>query len=408
MLNGHVYDRPKYNTRGRDGFRKSGNNSKPKRIVDEKLNEISSVLQRPTFGVKHCFSIGKFQKEEIAKFGTIVDGLVEETGVEISKSNNWWTLEFSDVYKTAGIDKIVEEYFSFDESNNVDSTKCKHNVYCVPKFDINFSALNLVTAEDGGVKYPYGAIFFSDSKNQTDMIKGRIACIEDCATQFTKERNPFFQPLEYTGTEFKSLFRSSGRLELFYVDKEIEIEREDGKTEMLPSITVIDILVGATRNKSEGLTKGFIDRAFVSRCDTTLQIVENVPDYILTAVFAKNQIESNADTIYSCASDYLWSVGENYKEFDLDNFSSRRKDLGLAETQKYIGEEWRNKQHFDNKPKKFVKEEISFKTRNEDSDSAGDEETISPEIIGDSIPEDEDFEIITGNSSTIEERNSEN
>lgn len=406
MINGVIQsDRPNIGFTNNHSRRFTKGKKKPmKRKSDEMINKLKSdgLLSGLAFKSKYCFFVGKLNSEEKAEFGKLTGYLTESELTSQSDdknykmSQNWWTFEKEiDDASTTEMSAILDKYLSFPDAKE----RCKFNVYGTIDFGINLSGLNLVKEDNDNsiVKYPYGAIFFGDSKNSRDMIKGKVACVPSCAETLIKEKNDYFAPIEDSSFNINGVIKTNGRLCLFYVDGE---ESDDDGVEMYPSIKIVEILVSVIRNKSNSIKNGFIEKMFVSRVEQNTVVVEDVADYVLTVAFAKNETEINKDTIIHNAADYIWMIGKNYTDYNIseEGFVERRSDLGLEAQQIHIGEEYR-KQTSKNKPKKFTKVEPEIKVSNvvEDDSDPNDEESTSPLVTeepvvtiepGDEVPSD--------------------
>lgn len=371
MINGVIQsDRPNIGFTNNHSRRFTKGKKKPmKRKSDEMINKLKSdgLLSGLTFKSKYCFFVGKLNSEEKTEFGKLTGYLTESELTSQSDdknykmSQNWWTFEKEiDDASTTEMSTILDKYLSFQDAKE----RCKFNVYGTIDFGINLSGLNLVKDDNDNsiVKYPYGAIFFGDSKNSRDMIKGKVACVPSCAETLIKEKNDYFAPIEDSLFNINGVIKTNGRLCIFYVDGE---ESDDDGVEMYPSIKVVEILVSVIRNKSNSIKNGFIEKMFVSRVEQNEVVVEDVADYVLTIAFAKNETEINKDTIIHNAADYIWMIGKNYTDYNIseEGFVERRSDLGLEASQLHIGEEYR-KQASKNKPKKFTKVEPEIKVSN--------------------------------------------
>ena len=371
MINGVIQsDRPNIGFANNRSKRFTKGKKKPmKRKSDEMIDKLKSegLLSNLTFKSKYCFYVGKFNSEEKIEFGKLTgyfteDELTSQSGDKSYKmSQNWWTFEKEiDDASATEMSAILEKYLSFPDAKE----RCKFNVYGTIDFGINLSGLNLIKDDndDNVVKYPYGAIFFGDSKNNRDMIKGKVACIPSCAETLIEEKNYYFAPIEDSSFDINGIIKTNGRLCLFYVDGK---ESDYDGVEMYPSIKIVEILVSVIRNKSDSIKNGFIEKMFVSRVERNAVVVEDVADYVLTVAFAKNETETNKEIIIHNAADYIWMIGKNYTDYNIseEGFAERRSDLGLEASQIHIGEEYR-KRASKNKPKKFAKVEPEIKVSN--------------------------------------------
>lgn len=351
----------------------------------------SGLFGKIQFGSKYCFNVGRLTKEEKSEFNCFIKYYSEddENAKKKALSQNWWTVE---------LDAFTEENFAKMEVacefyQNIENAKerCRFNVYGTIKLPVDLSNIKLVKSadDDGLVKYPYGAIFFGDSKNSRDMMDAHVACIGSCAAQLKEERNEYFVPIEDPKFDINGIIKTNGRLIVYYVDgEETTVATDSGVEETYPVLNYVEVLFSAVRNRTDTYRKGFVEKIYISRVENTNDpdkdreplVVEDVADYVLSVAFAKNETDLNKDVILHNAADYIWMIGENYEDYDISEqgFVQRRTDLGLEATQKFIGEEYHKKDdHKDSKnPKKFVKTEPTFKVSVDDGDDEETEEEI--------------------------------
>lgn len=414
MISGMVINsRPNigFNSR-RDGNRMRGKHRSNDNIrrSDKMYEDLikSGIIEQIKYGAKYCFNVGRLTDSEKIAFNEFVLYFKSDSDEDKKKAlkQNWWTIE---------IDELTEDKFSFMEKacefyQNIEGAaeKCRFNVYGTVKIPVKFSSVKLVKSDEsdesnesnestGLIKYPYGAMFFGDSKNDRDMIDAHVACVGSCAEELKKENNHYFTPIEESDFTVNGIVKTNGRLLIYYVEsEEIAYDESSDSEKFYPAVKCIELLFSAVRNKSETYRKGFVERIYISRVeDREPTAVESVADYVLTVGFAKNETQLNKDVILHNAADYIWMIGENYEDYCIneEGFVSRRADLGLEATQTFIGEEYRKRSNENKKPKKFVKTEPNIKVAVDEDLSES--VTIEPsnddasEVVKDSIENDD-------------------
>lgn len=407
MISGMVINsRPNigFNSR-RDGNRMRGKHRSNDNVrrSDKMYEDLikSGIIEQIKYGAKYCFNVGRLTDSEKLAFNEFVLYFKSDSDEDKKKAlkQNWWTIE---------IDELNEDEFAFMEKacefyQNIEGAaeKCRFNVYGTVKIPVKFSSVKLVKSDEstGLIKYPYGAMFFGDSKNDRDMIDAHVACVGSCAEELKKENNHYFTPIEEPDFTVNGIVKTNGRLLIYYVEsEETAFDDESSDTEkMYPAVKCIELLFSAVRNKSETYRKGFVERIYISRVeDREPTPVESVADYVLTVGFAKNETQLNKDVILHNAADYIWMIGENYENYCIteEGFVSRRADLGLEATQMFIGEEYRKRSNEIKKPKKFVKTEPNIKVAVDEDLSESDTTTETStddasEVVKDSIENDD-------------------
>lgn len=378
----------------------------------------SGIIDQIRYGAKYCFNVGRLTDSEKLAFNEFVLYFKSDSDEDKKKAlkQNWWTIE---------IDELSEDKFAFMEKackfyQNIEGAaeKCRFNVYGTVKVPVKFSSVKLVKSDEstGLIKYPYGAMFFGDSKNDRDMIDAHVACVGSCAEELKKENNYYFTPIEESDFTVNGIVKTNGRLLIYYVEsEETAFDDDSSDTEKLyPAVKCIELLFSAVRNKSETYRKGFVERIYISRVeDKEPTAVESVADYVLTVGFAKNETQLNKDVILHNAADYIWMIGENYEDYCIneEGFVSRRADLGLEAIQTFIGEEYRKRSNENKKPKKFVKTEPTIKvavdedlSESDTTDTNASSNDDASEVVKDSIENDDtnDWVDVDGDESDEE------
>lgn len=250
-------------------------------------------------GAKLCFYTNKLNCDQIEELAAKTKRQADKV-----RASNWLnvTCFTEDGNKPCeALSEAITAYKGFSDEEDKDN---RLNIYGAVTLKFDFSKINLITTEDNCVKYPYGILFFSDSRHIQDKYAASVACVQNRIPKKNQLQDSFFTPiLDYEKAECTGICRSSGHFVVFYVDHEIE----KNKNELHPEITLVEIEVGVTRSGKWGV----IDNTFISTTSKASTCVPDDVQFMLDHVFAHYGVtESNF------VSDFIYLIGLDPREYN--------------------------------------------------------------------------------------------
>lgn len=318
--------------------------------VFEKLVS-DGIISAVTLGAKNCFFIKELSEENKEKLLAKIDAenkisQLKYTGVDL-EDKGWWSVYTSSkdgIKPCKEISEVINEYHSFDDPEDKNCL----TMYGEIGFSVDFSKLNMKCNEEGEIVFPYGTLFFSDSKSFVNQFSATCAVLP---MRLERARNnAYIKPINsenWFDARIKGSFRSSGHFVIFYVSDVETVTEEDGSVKEYPKVSLIDIEVLLNRDKD-----GTISTIGIGKVDQTCVVSKEMPgdpygseiSYLIKNVFGKHSVASIASSRF--VSDYIYLVGDDPRYYDLslfrtDDMKERKKNekFGTSENKTTVSEE---------------------------------------------------------------------
>jgi len=268
-------------------------------------------------------------------------------------------------------------------------------------FKIDFSKLNLVEGSDNGIKYPYGAFFFSDSKSSINQFSASCILNKNRVAKTTHNVSYIKNIEDWSNVEFSGSFRTKGHAIVFYVSEEetdkedIGLSNESAGIQFFdgnyPKVNIIHIEFVLNRKK-DGVISGVginkVEKFSVFANGKKADAFGSEVDYLVKDVFAK--YAKPGVSVSRFAGDYIYLLGDSPKYYDLtilrDDNDERAKSFDGDKDKKADNpsktKSYNQKKPSNKKGKKNKKDEVEVK-----DDSAEKENDPKEEVVEETISE---------------------
>ena len=336
----------------------------------------SGLIKSVSFGSKNCFFVKELN--EANKSDLLSKLNVEEKLSQLRYSeadiadNGWWTIEtiVKDGLKPCKeLTEAIDAYHSYDDPENKNCL----TMYGEISLNVDFSKLNMIS-DESGISYPYGILFFSDSKSFVNQFSASCAVLP---YRLEKARNnPYIKQIDnWENVSIKGSFRSTGHFVIFYVSSEEDVVVENGHAVAFPKVHMITIETILNREREGSISGVGIGKVEESEILAKHYVNENGDPfgseivYLIENAFSKYSTQSIAASHF--ASDYIYLVGDDPRYYDLSCLNSESAERKNPDD-KFAGG--------DNK-KKFQKSNKSNKNKNNKQNKAKQQNAVEESIV---------------------------
>ena len=331
-----------------------------------KRNEIfeklisDGIISAVSFGSKNCFFTKELSEENKTILKEKIDADNKLAQLKYSKvdidEKGWWTIYTSTkdgIKPSKELSDAIDTYHSFSDPEDKNCL----TMYGEIGFSVDFSKLNMV-ADDEGISFPYGILFFSDSKSFINQFSAKCAVLP---RRLEKARNNayIYQIEDWTDARISGSFRSSGHFVIFFVSNVETITGEDGEQYTYPKVSLYDIEVLLNRDKDGTISAvgiGKVESSEVTANSIAKDAYGSEINYLIKNAFGKHSVASIASSRF--VSDYIYLIGDDPRYYDLSLFNSDTVDERKKNSEKFSSQkkvettQEKSEEHSDNKPKK--------------------------------------------------------
>lgn len=338
---------------------------------------VNGIIKSVDLGSKNCFFVKELSETDKADLLAKLN--VEEKlsqliydSAEIDDSG-WWTIETKvkdGIKPCKGLVEAIDAYHSYNDPENKNCL----TMYGEVSLAVDFSKLDLVQEDDGGVSYPYGILFFSDSKSFVNQFSAKCAVYPRRLEQ--ARNNPYIKQIDnWENATIKGSFRSTGHFVIFYVSSQDGVEVESGEIKLFPKVHMITIETILNRGEN-----GLVTGVGIGKVEETEVLADHFKAndgdpfgseivYLVENAFAKYSTQSNAASHF--AKDYIYLVGDDPRFYDLSSLnadpsktpekSGDKKDKKPSNKNKAKNNKPKNNKPSVNKPKQEEVVEVEAK-----------------------------------------------
>ena len=329
---------------------------------------INGIIKSVELGSKNCFFVKELSETDKADLLAKLN--VEEKFSQLRYSeyeiaeNGWWTINTVTKDGIKPCKELVEAIDAYHSYNDPENKNCL-TMYGEVTLNVDFSKLDLVQEEDGGVSYPYGILFFSDSKSFVNQFAAKCAVFPRRLEQ--ARNNPYIRQIEdWENATIKGSFRSTGHFVIFYVKEQDGVEVGNGDVKLFPKVHMITIETILNRGEN-----GLVTGVGIGKVEESEVLADHYKEnegdpfgseiaYLVENAFAKYSTQSNAASHF--AKDYIYLVGDDPRFYDLSalNVDPSKNPADKAAGDKKDKKPSNNKKHNkNNKPKNNNKQSVN-------------------------------------------------
>lgn len=307
-------------------------------IFDKLISD--GIISAVSFGSKNCFFTKELSEENKEILKTKIDADNKVAQLKYSKvdidEKGWWSIYTSTkdgIKPSKELSEAIDTYHSFSDPEDKNCL----TMYGEIGFSVDFSKLNMIS-DDEGISFPYGILFFSDSKSFINQFSAKCAVLP---RRLEKARNNAYinQIEDWTDARISGSFRSSGHFVIFFVSNTETITEEDGTQYTYPKVSLYDIEVLLNRDKDGTISAvgiGKVDYEEVTANSINKDAYGSEINYLIKNAFGKRSVASIATSRF--VSDYIYLVGDDPRYYDLSLFNSDTVDERKKNSEKFTSQ----------------------------------------------------------------------